>query len=139
MKDNYNILIDKLDAFIRKYYSNLLIKGILYSIALLGSFFLILALMESVAWFSITVRTILFYTYLAIGLFLLIRFIIIPLLKLYKIGPRLSHEMAADVVGKHFAEVKDTLLNTLQLKKLSDTSPENMNLYSKHKCKIKRN
>ncbi len=128
MKDNYNILIDKLDAFIRKYYSNLLIKGILYSIALLGSFFLILALMESVAWFSITVRTILFYTYLAIGLFLLIRFIIIPLLKLYKIGPRLSHEMAADVVGKHFAEVKDTLLNTLQLKKLSDTSPENYDL-----------
>lgn len=128
MQENYTILIDKLDAFIRKYYANQLIKGVLYSAALLGSFFLLLALTESVAWFSTSVRTVLFYSYIAAGAFLLIKFIIIPLLKLYKIGPRISHEMAAEVVGHHFNEVKDTLLNTLQLKKLSDTSPENYDL-----------
>ncbi|HLN53612.1 MAG TPA: DUF4175 family protein [Lentimicrobium sp.] len=128
MQDNYNILIDKLDAFIRKYYTNQLIKGILYSAALLGSFFLILALTESVAWFSTTVRTLLFYGFIALGLFLLVKYIIIPLLKLNKIGPRISHEMAAGVVGRHFNEVKDTLLNTLQLKRLSDSSPENYEL-----------
>lgn len=128
MQDNYTILIDKLDAFIRKYYTNLLIKGVLYSAALLASFFLILALTESVAWFSTSVRTVMFYTYVVLGIFLLIKYIIIPLLKLYRIGPRISHEMAAEVVGRHFNEVKDTLLNTLQLKKLAGTSPENYDL-----------
>jgi len=128
MHDNYTILIDKLDAFIKKYYTNLLIKGALYSIALLGSFFLIFTLFESVAWFSTTIRTVIFYTYLLLGSVLIIRYIINPILKLYSIGPRLSHEKAADVIGKHFSEVKDTLLNTLQLKKLSDDSPENYDL-----------
>lgn len=128
MSNNYTILIDRLDAFIRKYYTNLLIKGALYSIALLGSFFLVLALFESLVWFSATVRTIFFYTYIALGLFVIIRYVVIPILKLYKIGDRLSHEMAASVIGKHFNEVKDTLLNTLQLKRLSLESPESYDL-----------
>ncbi|MGE5381836.1 MAG: DUF4175 family protein [Omnitrophica WOR_2 bacterium] len=128
MHDNYTILIDKLDAFIKKYYTNLLIKGVLYSAALLGSFFLIFALFESLVWFSTVVRTIIFYTYILSGLYLLIRYIFIPILKLNKIGKRISHEMAANVIGKHFSEVKDTLLNTLQLKKLSDELPDNYDL-----------
>lgn len=128
MQDNYTILLDKLDAFIKKYYTNLLIKGVLYSIALLGSFFLVFTLFESVAWFSVTVRTVLFYSYVALGFILLVRYIINPLLKLNQIGPRLSHTMAADVIGKHFSEVKDTLLNTLQLKSLSEDLPENYDL-----------
>jgi hypothetical protein len=120
MNDNYSILIDKLDAFIRKYYTNLLIRGILYSIALLGAFFLILALLESVAWFSPAVRTALFYSYVAAALFILGRYIAIPLLKLNKIGKRISHGMAAVIIGRHFSEVKDTLLNTLQLNKMAE-------------------
>lgn len=128
MKDNYNVLIDNLDAFIRKYYANHLIKGVLYSIALLGSFFLIITLFESVAWFSTSVRSVLFYTYILAAVFILVKFIIIPLLKLYRIGSRITHEMAAEVVGRHFSEVKDTLLNTLQLHKLSEEHVENQEL-----------
>ncbi len=128
IRDNYTILIDKLDAFIRKYYTNLLIKGLLYTIALLGSFLLVFTLFESLVWFSTTVRTVIFYSYLVLGAIVIYRYIIDPLLKLNKIGPRLSHEMAADVVGKHFSEVKDTLLNTLQLKRLSIETPENYDL-----------
>jgi hypothetical protein len=128
IRDNYTILIDKLDAFIKKYYTNLLIKGLLYTIALLGSFFLIFTLFESLVWFSTTVRTIIFYAYIVSGAIVIYRYIIDPLLKLNKIGPRLSHEMAADVIGKHFSEVKDTLLNTLQLQRLSVETPENYDL-----------
>jgi len=45
----------------------------------------------------------------------LTRFVAIPLFKLLSIGKQLSHEEAANIVGKHFKEVKDKLLNTLQL------------------------
>ena len=37
---NYNLLIGKLDAFIRRYYSNMLLRGLIYSIALVLIFFL---------------------------------------------------------------------------------------------------
>ncbi|MHC1777404.1 MAG: DUF4175 family protein [Lentimicrobium sp.] len=119
MNDNYNILIDKLDAFIRKYYTNQLIRGGLYSIALLGSFFLIFTQLESLAWFSVPVRTILFYFYLLGTLIILFRFVFLPLLKLNKAGKRITHEMAAGIIGQHFKEVSDVLLNTLQLNSLA--------------------
>lgn len=125
MNENYNILIDKLDSFIRKYYTNQLIRGGLYTIALLGSFFLVFTLLESVAWFSPVVRTVLFYTYIIGALTIISRLIIIPLLKLYKAGHRISHTMAAEIIGRHFVEVKDSLLNTLQLNTMADEDPEN--------------
>lgn len=128
MNDNYHILIDKLDAFIRKYYTNQLIKGGLYSIALLGSFFLIFTFLESLAWFPPLVRSILFFSYIAGALFIITWFVIIPILKLYKAGPRISHSMAAQIIGKHFSEVKDTLLNTLQLNSLIDSDEKNKDL-----------
>ena len=128
MNNNYNLLIDKLDAFIRKYYVNQLIKGGLYSIALLGSFFLLITLLESVAWFSPMIRTLLFYSYLAGGLIIIVRFVAIPLAKLSKFGKRISHIMAADIIGRHFSNVKDLLLNTLQLNQLSVSEPEHRDL-----------
>ncbi len=128
MNNNYNLLLDKLDAFIRKYYINQLIKGGLYSIALLGSFFLLITLLESVAWFSPIVRTLLFYSYLMGGLIIIVRFVVIPLMKLSKFGKRISHVMAADIIGRHFSNVKDLLLNTLQLNQLSLSEPEQRDL-----------
>ncbi|GAB1404585.1 ATPase [Lentimicrobium sp.] len=128
MNNNYHILIDKLDAFIRKYYVNQLIKGGLYSIALLGSFFLLITLLESVAWFSTAVRTLLFYSYLAFGLTILIRFVVIPIAQLNKFGKRITHVMAANIIGRHFSNVQDLLLNTLQLNELSISEPEQREL-----------
>jgi len=128
MNNNYNILVSKLDAFIRKYYTNRLIRGGLYSIALLGSFFLIFTLLESVAWFSSPVRTILFYTYIFSALIILSRFVVVPVLKLLRAGKLISHEFAAEIIGKHFPEVKDSLLNVLQLNRLSQLNPGNQEL-----------
>lgn len=128
MNTNYNLLITKLDAFIRKYYTNRLIRGVLYSIALLGSFFLVITLLEAVAWFSSTVRTVLFYTYTLSGLLILGYFIIIPILKLLRAGKRISHEFAAEIIGQHFPEVKDKLLNLLQLNGLYNLGTTNQDL-----------
>ena len=128
MNTNYNLLLQKLDSFIRKYYTNRLIRGGLYSVALLGSFFLLFTLLEAVAWFSSTVRTVLFYTYTLSGLFILGYFIIIPLLKLLRAGKRISHEFAAEIIGQHFPEVKDKLLNVLQLYGLYNSGGANQEL-----------
>lgn len=121
MTDNYTILIGKLDAFIRKYYKNQIIRGLLYSVAMLLLFFLTITLLEFFAWFGTTFRTIIFYFYLIVSGIIVFKLILIPVFKLFKIGKIISHKQAAQIIGKHFTNVEDKLLNTLQLKELSDS------------------
>src|SRR5689334_10067436 len=123
--DNYQILISKLDAFIRKYYKNQLIRGGIYAFTLGLAFYLIVTMMESAGHFSTVMRTVLFYSFIAGILFILWRFIAIPLFHLYKIGHVISHEQAAQIVGEHFTEVKDKLLNVLQLRKQAEGNTAN--------------
>jgi len=42
-----------------------------------------------------------------------------PLLSWLKLSHSLTHDEAAEIIGKHFHDVNDKLLNTLQLKKLA--------------------
>ena len=121
-------LIAKLDAFIRKFYKDRLIRGVLYSVGLLVGFFLVAALLEYVGRFGTTARTLLFWTTLIAGLVVVGRFIVLPLVKLFRLGPVISHEEAARIVGAHFTEVKDKLLNTLQLRDMAMARPEQREL-----------
>ena len=51
-KDNYQLLVEKLDQFIRKYYVNQLIRGGLYSIGTILILFLAVSLMEHYFYFG---------------------------------------------------------------------------------------
>ena len=128
MSERYNILIKKLDKFIRKYYKNHLIKGGIYCLALLIAFFLIINLVEFFGHFNITVRTIIFYIYLLLNIIIIVRYIFLPLFRLLKIGKIISHEQAAQIIGNHFPQVSDKLTNTLQLKTLSEKDLGNIEL-----------
>lgn len=119
MQDNYNILIEKLHSFIRKYYINQILRGGIYFIAVFALFFLLINAFEYYSWSSTLIRTIIFYVYLAINLLILLRLVFIPLLKLFRIGRVMKDEEAATIIGNHFPEVSDKLTNTIQLKKLS--------------------
>jgi hypothetical protein len=118
--DNYEILIDKLDEFIRKYYRNRLTRGIILFITLLTVFFLIIALTEFFGRFSTTVRTSIFYSFIFLNALILWRLILVPVLKLMHFGKVISHEDAASIIGNHFPEISDKLLNTLQLRALQN-------------------
>ncbi|NQT76567.1 MAG: hypothetical protein HQ565_02560 [Bacteroidetes bacterium] len=120
MQGNYNILIEKLHSFIRKYYINQMLRGGIYFIAVFALFFLFINVFEYYSWSSTLVRTTIFYVYLAINLLILFRLVVIPLLKLFRIGRVMRDEEAATIIGNHFPEVSDKLTNTIQLKKLSE-------------------
>lgn len=120
MNENYNILISKLDEFIRKYYKNLLIRGLLLFIGIFFVFFLAVTLIEYYGNFNTTVRTVLFYSYIAINAFVLWRLVIIPVFSLLKIGKIISHQEAAKIIGSHFTDVQDKLLNVIQLREMED-------------------
>jgi hypothetical protein len=121
-------LIRKIDEFIRKYYKNQLIRGLLYSLAALGTYFILIVLLEYVSWFNTGTRSILFYTFLATAVFIIGRYIVIPVSHISRLGKIIDHEQAAAIIGKHFSEVKDVLLNTLQLHRLELGNEESSDL-----------
>ena len=130
MNNNYQILITKLDAFIRKYYKNKLLRGGIYSLALVLAAFVVFTTIEYFGQFDVAGRTILFYSFLAIITYLLVNYVAIPLSKLYKFGKIINHSQAAEIIGNHFDEVKDKLLNVLQLEHLSKNKSNQLILAS---------
>ncbi len=114
--DGYASLIGKLDEFIRKYYKNQLIRGALYAFTTVLAFYLVVTTLEYFGHFSTVLRTVLFYLFLLVCGTIVARLIVRPALKLYRLGAVITHEQAAAIIGRHFNEVSDKLLNTLQLK-----------------------
>lgn len=120
-QDNYRLLVEKLDQFIRKYYINKLIRGALYSVGLVVLLFLVMSVLEYYYYFSTSVRKALFFSFLGISGLALFQWVILPLMSYFRLGSIISHEQAATIIGSHFNDVKDKLLNILQLKHQADT------------------
>ena len=117
-----SIIFDKLEGFIKKFYTNELIKGVILFIGLGLLYFIFTLLIEYFLWLSTSGRTILFWLFVGVELFLLIRFIAFPLFKLFKLQQGINYEQASQIIGNHFSEVQDKLLNFLQLANQSQTS-----------------
>ena len=126
--DNYVYLINKIDGFIRKYYLNKVVKGSIFLASSLLAAYLIITFAEYWGHFDPTVRSVLFYAFILGNSFALAAYIIHPLLAYFKLGSIISYEQASSIIGKHFTPIKDKLLNTLQLKRLSGLNPEQRNL-----------
>ncbi|PRX56909.1 DUF4175 family protein [Flagellimonas meridianipacifica] len=113
--NSYRGVLTKLERFTRKYYTRQLIQGIL----LFGSFGLLFWLaitsVEFVFWLDGSWRLTLFLIFIAVELFLLYRFIIVPLSYLFKIKKGLSNKEASKLIGIHFPNVEDKLFNLLEL------------------------
>ena len=122
--DNYQLLMNKLDQFIRKYYVNQLIRGTLYATGLILLLFILFNVAEYYYYFSVGVRKTLFYSFIGVSSASLIGWILIPMLKYFQLGKTISHDQAASIIGDHFPNVKDKLLNILQLKAQSTNSSD---------------
>jgi len=115
----FDIIIDKLDRFIRRYYINRLIKGALFFVGIAIAFILLIDITEYVFRFGTIGRKIIFFGS-AISLFAVFVFYVVnPILKYFKLGKRINYNMASEIIGKHFPNVQDKLLNTLQLHEMA--------------------
>ena len=120
--DEFIKIEDKLHQFTKKYYKSELIKGVILFISL-GFLYLFFTLfIEYFLWLKPTARTILFWLFLIVEVFLLITFIAIPIFKLLGLRKGISFNESSKMIGNHFPEVKDKLLNVLQLKENSNQS-----------------
>lgn len=112
---NKNILESKLDEYIQKYYVNQSIRGFLLGLALVLLYVLLALMLEFFGHFGSMVRLVLFYVFIFLTVFVVSVSVIIPILRRYKILKSLSRKEASSMIGDYFPEIKDKLLNTLQL------------------------
>lgn len=119
----FSNLIEQIELFIKKYYKNQMVKGLVLFLSVFLFTFLTVSGLEYFGRFGNTFRLILFYSFLGINAYIFVKFIAIPLFKLNKISKRLSLNEASVMIGSIFPDISDKLQNTLQLNsQLSDSS-----------------
>ncbi|MBM3184692.1 MAG: hypothetical protein FJZ67_00190 [Bacteroidetes bacterium] len=128
MTSSFEHLLDQIDAFIRKFYKNEMIKGILLFTLFFLFSFLLTTTLEYVGRFSSGTRAFLFFGFIAVNVLLLVRYIFIPLSKLVSFGKRINRYQASEIIGSFFPEISDRLKNTLQLNDALDQNEGNLEL-----------
>ena len=113
--ENSNVIYQKLESFIKKFYTNELLRGTIFFIGIGLLYFIFTLFVEYFLWLKPMARTVLFYTFFIVELFLLFRFICFPLFKLFKLQKGIDYKDASTIIGNHFSEVGDKLTNFLQL------------------------
>lgn len=110
-----NVLISKIERFIRKFYLNRLIQGALIGAVLMIALFLIINGIEYFSWLPQKGRLILLLLFIFGASFVAFFYFIIPIINLIRFRKKMSDEKAAVIIGRFFPEISDKLLNTLQL------------------------
>ena len=115
-------ITQKLHQFSLKFYTNELIRGaiLFFSFGVLYLFFTLF--IEYFLWLKPLSRTILFWIFIFVELLLLTKFILFPVFKIVGLQKGISFEESSKIIGRHFPEVGDKLLNILQLKQQSSQS-----------------
>jgi hypothetical protein len=126
--DSERILYDKLEKFIRKYYLNQLIRGMILIAGLLAVCLLIVLFLEYLIHFKSTGRAMLFFVFVIIGSGALGFLVLVPAIRLAKIGRNINQIKASQIIGAHFDEIEDKLLNALQLIQQVGKSPKELPL-----------
>lgn len=111
---------NKLESFKKRYYIRQITLGIIGFFIINSLVFLGLSSIEYQLWLGVVGRTILFFGFLILILVSAYQLIIQPIMMLTKVNKGLSDQDAAKEVSKHFPEIQDKLLNTLQLSQHDD-------------------
>ncbi len=122
MRENGNDIKQQLREYKRKYYLNILIKGVIFSLLWISVTFLAANSIEFLLRLDTTGRAILFVALIGVFAFSMIQWVLKPVIVLFNNKQQISDEEAAKQIGLYFPEVKDKLLNVLQLSSLPNAS-----------------
>lgn len=106
----------------QKFYTNELIKGCILFFSLGLLYFVFTLFIEYFLWLKPSYRSVLFWLFVFVEFILFFTYIVIPISKLIGLKKGISENEAAKLIGNHFPEVTDKLLNVLQLKKSAESS-----------------
>jgi len=111
----YKEIISKLELLVKKEYFALLMFGLFSALIITIGCLTLLSLIELISYFNSTIRTVLFFVFLLISIGAISYLIVLPLLKYFNLIGSRNYFYSAHKVGKYFPEIKDDLLNAMQL------------------------
>ncbi|MCP4458151.1 MAG: hypothetical protein GY816_09045 [Cytophagales bacterium] len=114
-------LKQKIGQFKQKSYWTNGISGILITLIVGLSVFLILSSLEYSFWFSSSTRSVFFYFLVCLVMLFLIFKVLLPFLSYFKILKQTNDEKAAESISEKIPEIEDKLINYLQLEKQAKT------------------
>ncbi len=124
MLNSYQLIVNRIDEFIRKYYSNLLLRGSLITALILLATFLLVISLEYAGHYSIQIRTTIFYSLISLYSLVFLVFFLRPLLWFLGINRKIGRKQAAFLLAESFPEIKDSLINMIELKELADSNAD---------------
>ena len=113
--DSFQKIEQNLRRLVRQFYISALLKGLLMFLFVGLLFALFFLTVEHFLWLNSSKRTLLFWLIISFETVIFYGFILSPLFKLFKIQKGIDFEFASKIIGDHFPEIKDKLLNVLQL------------------------
>ena len=120
--NEFTKITQKLHKFSLKFYINELIRGSILFLSFGILYLFITLFVEYFFWLKPFSRTFLFWFFVLGELFLLITLILFPIFKIIGLKKGLSFEESSKIIGNHFPEVSDKLINILQLNQQTNES-----------------
>ena len=107
--------MEKLETFMSRYYRRQLLQGLFLFLFLGGLLLLLIGGLEYFLWLSPSGRLILLLAGLLLEGYLLAWQIVAPLLRLFRLRKGLTYMEGSRIIGEHFPQVQDRLVNLLEL------------------------
>jgi hypothetical protein len=114
MGEGMDKIHEKIRAFQRKYYLNVFIRGALLTLTLVVAYFVLAAVLEHNLWLGPTFRLLIFVSFFLLVAYCVIRFLRDPL-RWWIARKGLEEEQTARIIGERMPDVRDRLLNLIQL------------------------
>jgi hypothetical protein len=115
----------RLSQFIKTYYLQKIALGIVKIFLICSSLYLIFTNIEYHFYLSQIARAVVFWGFLFVSVLMIFLLIIIPLLEYFNHKKRLGRKEAAKLIGQHFPDISDKLLNMLELDEMHHSNQEN--------------
>lgn len=120
MTNSFNILVHKLDKFRKKYYKFKIVRNFLFLIVIFISVYSLLSVIEYYSYLPLVYRKSVLTGVAVFGILYTVQFLIIPFLRFIKVLNPINLVQCNEIIIKSFPEIKDKLINVLELYKIND-------------------
>lgn len=121
MDKNFKQFVDKLNSYIRKFYLYQLIRGLILFILLFVVYYSFISTLEYFNYFDPNIKLSIVVVTLFFTLFIFVFFLIIPIIKLFGIGKRLTYYDVSSQLSRTYPDIKDKLINIVELENESNS------------------
>jgi hypothetical protein len=112
---------EKINAFWKRYYLNLLVRGLILTFAILFVYFLVATLLEYMLWLSPWLRFLIFVVFFGVAAYCILRFLKGPI-AFWISRKGIGNEQSARIIGSYIPSINDRLVNLIQLAAAQESS-----------------